>query len=278
MAKTHPDEKLLQKFAVGKLNRRDNLKVSWHLFNCATCRQQVEQWAPQGEGLLGSLFEGLEPLGVTDNNPSYERALTFTHSTLEVRGEARDRDRRRAPKLYIELARHPVSRRRSLLERTWRFKNYVFGEYLIEESARRLEAEPSMAEDLAELGLVVANQLAGSHYGPALINDLRARAWAAMGTARRVGGDAKSGDEAFAEAERFLAEGTGDVLLRAQLLSLKGDAKREQRSYAEAAELLNEALRIFREAGEERQAEKAQASRQRISDESGQPELLEQAS
>ena len=117
MPKTHPDEKMLEKFGRGKLTRRENMKVSWHLFNCAACRSEVERLAPEGSGLLGDLFAGLKPLDVADN-PAYDRAFSFGQSTLEVRGEARDRDRARAPKLFAELMRHPVSRQRSLIERT----------------------------------------------------------------------------------------------------------------------------------------------------------------
>lgn len=272
MPKTHPDEKMLEKFGRGKLNRRENLKVSWHLFNCSACRKEVERLAPEGSELLQTLFQGLQPLDVADN-PSYDRAFSFGQNTLEVRGEARDRDRARAPKLFTELTRHPVSRQRSLIQRTWRFKNYVFGEFLLEESLRHVVDDPSRAEDLAELGLVVAEQLEGSHYGPSLINDLRARSWAYIGNARRVATDLRSADEAFTNAEHFLALGTDDVLLRARILKLKGEVRREQRRFEEGSDLLSKALVIYREAGEDHWVAHTLVSCAKLAEESGNPEL-----
>lgn len=247
MPKTHPDEKALEKFSRGKLSRRENLKVAWHLFNCAACREQVEGFG--GDALLGDLFEGLKPLDIADN-PTYDRAFSYGQSSLEVRGEARDRDRARAPKLFTELMRHPVSRQRALIQRTWRFKNYVFGEYLLEQSYQSVFDEPSRAEDLAELALSVAKQLEGSHYGPALINDLKARAWAYVANARRVANDFAGAAEAMTEAKKWLGQGTDDILLKARLLALEGTLRREQRRFDEAHQRFDEALEIYREAGE----------------------------
>ena len=271
MPKTHPDEKMLEKFSRGKLNRRENMKVSWHLFNCAACRKEVERLAPEGQALLGTLFQGLQPLDVADN-PSYDRAFTFGQNTLEVRGEARDRDRARAPKLYTELTRHPVSRQRALIQRTWRFKNYVFAEFLLEESLRSVVDDPSRAEDLAELALVVAEQLEGSHYGPALIHDLKARAWTYVGNARRVASDLRSAEEAFTEAEKALADGTDDVLLRARTMILKGELRREQRRFKEADDQFKKALTIYREAGEDHWVGRTLISSAKLAEESGHPE------
>lgn len=248
MPKTHPDEKTLEKFSRGKLSRRENMKTAWHLFNCAACREQVESLG--GTALLGGLFEGLEPLDIADN-PTYERAFSYGQSTLEVRGEARDRDRARAPKLFTELMRHPVSRQRALIQRTWRFKNYVFGEYLLEQSQQSAFNDPARAEDLASLALTVADQIEGSHYGAPLVNDLKARAWAYLANARRVANDLAGAEEAFAEAESFLEKGTDDILLKARMQSLQGSLRQEQRRFDEAHKLFDAALEIYREAEEE---------------------------
>lgn len=250
MPKTHPDDSTLEKFARGKLKRRENLKLSWHLFNCAACRKEIERLGAGGGDLLESLFEGLNPQDVADN-PSYERAFSFGQSTLEARGETRDRDRERAPKLFAELMRHPVSRQRSLIERTWRFKNYVFAEYLLEESLQALFDDPARGEDLADLALVVAKQLEGSHYGPALVNDLKARCWAYIGNARRVANDFRAAEEAFNTADELAEDGSGDPLLEARLLALRAGLSRERHQFEEADEMIQRALKIYRDAGEE---------------------------
>lgn len=249
MPKTHPDEKTLEKFGRGKLSRRENLKVSWHLYNCGACRQELEKLAPEGGDLLETLFEGLKPQDIA-HSPSYDRAFAYGQGTLEVRGEARDRDKSRAPKLYAELMRHPVSRQQALIERTWRFKNYVFAEYLLEQSYQYLAQDPARAEDLARLALVIAEKLEGSHYGPALIHDLKARAFAYLGNAQRVSMDLDEADQSLTQAEKNLQDGSGDPLLQARLLSFMGSLRREQRRFDEAEECLEKAESIYREAGE----------------------------
>jgi tetratricopeptide (TPR) repeat protein len=272
MPKTHPDEKTLEKFGRGKMARRENLKVVWHLFNCGTCRKELERVAPEGTKLLEKLFTGLEPVDIADS-PAYDRAFTFGQSTLEVRGEARDRDRARAPKLFTELMRHPISRQRALIERTWRFKNYVFGEFLLDQSQQQVGDDPSRAEDLAQLALAVAEQLTSSHYGPALVNDLKARAWAYIGNARRVQSDLRSADEAFEQVETFLAQGTDDVLLKARLSAIKGSLRRDQRRFKEAAKLFDSALATYREAGENHWVGRTLLSSATLAQEMGNPQL-----
>jgi tetratricopeptide (TPR) repeat protein len=147
--------------------------------------------------------------------------------------------------------RHPVSRQQALIERTWRFKNYVFAEYLLEQSYQYLAQDPARAEDLARLALVIAEKLEGSHYGPALINDLKARAFAYLGNAQRVSMDLDEADQSLTQAEKNLQDGSGDPLLQARLLSFLGSLRREQRRFDESEECLEKAESIYREAGED---------------------------
>lgn len=280
MPKTHPDEKTLDKFSRGKLTRRENMKLAWHLFNCAACRGQVEKLADDGGALLATLFEGMEPLDVADN-PSYDRVFSYGQSTLEVRGEARDRDRSRAPKLFTELMRHPVSRQRPLIQRTWRFKNYVFAEFLLDQSQQQVVDDPARAEDLADLALVVAEQLEGSHYGPALVNDLKARSWASIGNARRVQTNLRSAAEALEEAEKWLEQGTDDILLKARMAAYKGSLLREQQHFDQAIENFDSAYSIYKEAGEKQWMALTLISKAKLMEESGKAEagleLLQEA-
>lgn len=271
MPKTHPDEKTLEKFGRGKLTRRENMKVSWHLFNCAACRQELEELVPAGENLLGDLFTGLKPQDVADN-PSYDRAFSYGQSTLEVRGEARDRDRSRAPKLYTELMRHPVSRQQALIKRTWRFKNYVFAEYLVEQAKIEVFEDPSRAEDLGRLALVVAEQLEGSHYGDLLVNDLKTRAWAEIANSLRVQTDLRAADEALASAREQFEQGTGDILLEARLITIEGSLRREQRRFDEADEMLQRAYSIYNEADEDHLVGRTLLLMSKLEAEKGEPE------
>lgn len=248
MPKTTPDDKTLKNFVQGKLSRRENLKVAWHLYNSAASRKRVEELG--GEAILANLFKDME-VADTHEAPTYDRAFSADRGTLEVQGETQDRDRLRAPKLFAELMRHPVSRQRKLLERTWRFKNYVFGEFLLEQSFEHMFSDPARAEDLAELALVVAQQLEGTHYGPALVNDLKAKGWGFLSNALRVGSDIRGASEAMKKAHAHLPEGTDDPLLRARIVVFESLLRCDQRKFKSALALIDEALAIYREAGED---------------------------
>ncbi len=248
MPKTTPDDTTLELFVQGKLSRRENLKVAWHLYNSAASRKRVEEIG--GAAILANLFKDMEVADAPEE-PTYDRSFSQDRSPLEVQGESQDRDRQRAPKLFSELMRHPVSRQRKLLERTWRFKNYVFAEFLLEQSFEYMFSDAARAEDLSELALVVAQQLEGTHYGPALVNDLKAKAWAFLSNARRIGSDIRGANEAMKKAHTHLAEGTDTPLLRARILSIECLLRCDQRKFKEAFSLIDDALAIYREAGED---------------------------
>jgi tetratricopeptide (TPR) repeat protein len=85
-------------------------------------------------------------------------------------------------------------------------------------------------------------------YDPHWILDLKARAHAHLGNARRVLGELRSAETSFREAERFLSKSmTGNEIVRADVLQLKASLRRAQRCFPEALSLVDEALTIYRE-------------------------------
>jgi tetratricopeptide (TPR) repeat protein len=80
-----------------------------------------------------------------------------------------------------------------------------------------------------------------------LIHDLKARAWACVGETLRVSSDLRSAEEAFAIAESFILEGTGDALEEARILELKSVLLGDRRRVAEAHQLLDEVIAIYRQ-------------------------------
>jgi tetratricopeptide (TPR) repeat protein len=83
-------------------------------------------------------------------------------------------------------------------------------------------------------------------YGAALVNDLRARAWAGLGEVHRRTSDLRGAGEAFANAESWIVQGTGDALEEAQILELKAALVRDQDRAAEAHRLLDEVIAVYR--------------------------------
>lgn len=88
----------------------------------------------------------------------------------------------------------------------------------------------------------------------ALAADLRASAWAEVANAHRVGGDLRAASRAWRRAEANLERGSGDALLAASLIDLKASLRRAQRRFGDAAELLNQAAKLFEAAGESHHA------------------------
>jgi tetratricopeptide (TPR) repeat protein len=87
----------------------------------------------------------------------------------------------------------------------------------------------------------------GDAYHPGWVLDLRARAYAYLGNALRVLGELTAADHAFFRAEECLAKsGTGNIRMEAEVLSLKGSLRLDQRCLEQAQELVNRALALYR--------------------------------
>ena len=80
--------------------------------------------------------------------------------------------------------------------------------------------------------------------------DLQARAWGQYGNALRVSGKPREAEEAFASAQRYRREGTGDPLLRAWLAEKITPLAIFQGRFGDAIEKCEEAGEIYRELGE----------------------------
>jgi len=80
--------------------------------------------------------------------------------------------------------------------------------------------------------------------------DLRTRAWAQYGNALRVLGRPREAEEAFATAQRYRREGTGDPILRAWLLEKITPLAIFQGNLEDAIAKCEEAGEIYRELGE----------------------------
>ncbi|HEV8582597.1 MAG TPA: hypothetical protein VGX68_26315 [Thermoanaerobaculia bacterium] len=184
---------------------------------------------------------------------------------LECLGRVRsnlDRERVQAPDLVGELLSLPGEQREEQLQQQARYHTWGVCELLV---ARSLEAaEPAESECLAVLAVTGADRLDPACHAAALIEDLKARAWAAAGDARRRQGDIAAAEEALRAAASCLAEGTGDLLVEARLLEFEASLRREQGRTGEAAALLKMAAARYRETGEEQLLERALAERDAI--------------
>jgi hypothetical protein len=173
-----------------------------------------------------------------------------------------DRERAAAPRLMGELLALPLELREKRLRRDPRFHTWGVCELLL---AKSLEAEePAAAGSLAALALAGTERLDPERHPPPVVSDLRARAWAAFGEARRRQGDLGGAEEALRAAAACLAHGTGDLLVEARLLEFEAAVRRTQGRGGEAAALLKQAAARYRQVGETQLLERVLAEREAI--------------
>lgn len=193
-----------------------------------------------------------------------------TGSLLEILSRVRsvlDRERSEAPALLDELLALVPEERGERLRREPRFHNWGLCELLLARSTAA-ETDPANPEDaavdLAVLVLVVADLLDRSRHAPTVVEDLKARAWAAAGEACLRREDLAGAEDALRGAASCLAQGTGDLLVEGRLLEFEAAVRRHQGRTGEAAALLKMAAARYREIGESELLAKAVAARNEL--------------
>ena len=176
---------------------------------------------------------------------------------------------RRAPELWQRLAKRPYPEQLREIEEDEELHTWGLCQLLLRNSREAAFTDPARAVELANLALRVVRHL-GVAYDPSWVMDLRARCFAYLGNARRVLGELRSAEDAFLKAETCLARGTrGNAEIRAEILDLKSSLRRAQRRLDEALALADEALSLYREAGEEHGIGKSLLKKAKILEERG---------
>jgi tetratricopeptide (TPR) repeat protein len=232
---------MLEEF-LGSLSR-EHLRVVEHLTRCATCRRQLQGFS---RGRPGPVARRLaDVLQWRGKAVDYEAAIQETERVLQTSERALAEERAAAPGLFVELTRLPSGERDVLLPDAPRFHTWGVFELLIERGLETSIRDPGWSEELGLLALRLSEHLDAGRYGGELIEDLRARAWAAIANSCRVRSDLQGAEEAFSCAYAHLRKGTRDLLERAMLLDLEASLRRDQRCFADAFRLLRRAVAIF---------------------------------
>lgn len=189
--------------------------------------------------------------GESASPPSFhstlEPAVDGWSPRLREHAESVLAERRKLPSLIARLREMPVAGRDGYLCSEPELRSWLVGEWLIEESHRRIYGDPVDAGELAASAANLIDTLDPNLYGAPLIADLRARAWACRGETLRVLSDLRGAEEAFREAEAMVAQGTGDALEEARVLELAAALRRDQRRSREAHQLLDEVVSVYRQ-------------------------------
>lgn len=152
-----------------------------------------------------------------------------------------------ARQLYSQLM-SAAKEKRQTLAASDEFRNLRLVDLLLEESHDLLPTQPARAEEMAAL----AFQIAAQRHEPAMArraDDARAQASVLIGAARRIAGDFRGAEKAFARAAIYLT-GPQDALERALYCQQLAALRRDQGRDDEAANLLWRAALIFNEGGD----------------------------
>lgn len=233
-AEYHPDQDTLDSFSRGALSAAEALRVEEHLRSgCALCQSRVDD-------LLLSMA-GPEPGSEAAADAAWARIVTV----LERRMSELRREREEAPGLLAELLDHPAGERSVLIHSGGPLRTFAVCELLIEKGFEEGFRDPAQALELAALAVEAAGCLKPASYGRSVVQDLRARAWAYLGNARRIASDLPGADQALSFAESLLQEGSADPLEEARLLDLRASLLSDQGWFEQAVELLDSVIAIY---------------------------------
>lgn len=245
MSHEHPSRQELEDFLLGRLSQRDSRRVILHLLpGCSACGDvTADLWrAAAGQASWRSASRRFD----------YDRVVDRVIGRVRQASDALEADRAAARRHVAELEALPRPRRRARLEGDPRFHTWGCAELLIWRSEELADpAEACEAESLAGLALLAAGRLAPADFPPGLVEELRARAWLALGEARRLASDLPAAEEALRLARTHLLRGSGDRIERARHLEREALLRRDQGRAGDAARLLGRAILIYRREGQD---------------------------
>lgn len=154
-----------------------------------------------------------------------------------------------APELWNRIAVLSYEEQVRRIDEDSELQTWGFCQLLLKKSLEAAFTDPTTAINLANLAVKNSLRL-GDVYHPEWVQDLRARASAYLGNARRVIGELRSADDAFQSAESALEQGTGNPAVQAEILDLKSSLRRAQRRLDEALALTGSALALYKESGD----------------------------
>jgi tetratricopeptide (TPR) repeat protein len=233
----HPTQEQLDELMRGRVDRRQSRKIVRHLLTgCRSCIPG-HQAAPRPY----------------DYSAAFAAAREATADAVRSLSVELDE----APELLREILVQPFSRQWTMVTEEPRFRSWSFCQLLLEACTDLGFRDPNRALQTARLGVEVADRLDRKRYGGDRVDDLRARAWATLGGAERIGSDFRAAEKSFAKAERLIRTGTGDPLEKAHLLLLEASLRSHQQRFPEAFRMLRRVVRIARRCGDDHLCGKA---------------------
>jgi hypothetical protein len=189
-------------------------------------------------------------------------------------GEVLERERQELGLLLGEILDTPPAERLERLAEA-RFQSFSLADALLTHSEVQDEelgrgdtvfVEAADPTELPTLALQIANRLDLARHPPSAIEDLKARAWTALGDAHLRSGDPASAEHALREGVKNLVRGSGDLLVEARMLELEADLRFDSGLTLEADALLRQATAHLKEARQSGQLARLAAKRRRVAE------------
>jgi tetratricopeptide (TPR) repeat protein len=236
MSDIHLSRDLLAAYRQGRIDHREFSAIAMqHLSHlCPHCRDEMVL-AQASQHSSGALLASM--------------ASTVEHLTQQE--TAVEKEFQRAEQDVQTLLRLPPEKRTERVRRArTRFRSFFLVEALIREGRHQLHDDPRQAEDVLRLGVEVLGRIAaqGSRHHEFLV-----RAYAHIANAQRVRGDLRSADESLHTVRSLVrVSGVTDSLVLAELDSLEGSLRRDQRKFRLSETLLQRAALLYSLCEEER--------------------------
>lgn len=278
MAHPHLSSQLIERLMRDELSTGELKSIIWHLLElCPGCAQAAEEsWVLSVDGVAeppgqsdvsADVSASVSVEGVADGEVSFDRVRRRVHSTLN-RLEA---ERSHAFELAAELKDLPAEHLCLQLRNNSRYASLALCDLLLERAWEIGLDEPKAAGQVIESLIETASRIDASLFGSELRHDLLARAWSYQGNVLRILSDHRQAEAAFAKAEAHLGAGTGDLLEKARLLTLKASLRRRQRRLDESNELLQRAVAIYLGTDEDHLAGRTMVLQAQVASEQGNP-------
>jgi len=257
-------QEVLDRFASRTATSAERRMVVRHLIEgCGRCRMYLKQWLPlyQNQSLV-EISEELDQRYDAVFDRALTRALSAVHTNPQGLSPAR--------KFLAELEAHPPKRQETLVLNLPRYWTADLCKLLIDGSHQARFSDIALMRHQAKLALIVAQHLAG-RVDECVVSDCLTRAWMAVGNSLRVSGDLNAAGKAFADAQAYLATGSGDSTLRARFLSQLASLRFDQRRFDESLALLGETAEIWRNLHNSREVTLALIQQAMATGEGGKP-------
>lgn len=221
----HVSKETFQRLVAGNAGEVEVERVAQHALACDSCR-----------ALLAGLVEDVTPRGKREG--PLKTLIEFNRLERE---KALDALVARAEWSFLRGLTRKAQKDRVIQSRTCH--SWAFLELLLAELRSANSRDES--EFLASLAILAVQGMKAEKYPVLHKNDLLAGVWTEVANVRRIGSEWHYADIALRRAKHFLAEGTGDPLPQARMLSITASLRDDQGNPSEAMELLEQCRKIY---------------------------------